>query len=178
MIRLNLLADESKQKIRQQRLYFLFLKTELTLLLIIFIGSTIFFVSEKILSVSVLKFNNEVSKIIKASSNNYGLEVKKINGTLSTVAEIQKGFTPYSLVLKNISTLTPDGVTISYIKINAPTKEIKIRGRAIQRENLLTFESNLKNSPFLTKVDVPMADKLKKTDIDFDIVLGFDPTKL
>jgi hypothetical protein len=178
MIRINLLAEESKQKIRQKRLYFLFLKTEFILLLIIFISGAVFFMAEKILFASATKLGGETSGIIKTSGNNYGLEAKKINETLSTVAEIQKNFIPYSRLLKNISALAPAGVSFSYLKINTPTKAIKIRGRAILRENLLTLESNLKNAPFLTKVEIPMTDKLKKRGIDFDIDLEFDLTKI
>lgn len=178
MIRLNLLTEESKQKIRQQRLSFLFFKTELILLLLIFTGSVIFFAAEKILSASALKLNYETSRIIKTSGDNYGLEVKRINETLSAVTEIQKNFIPYSQLLKNVSALAPDGVSLSYLKINTPTKEMRIRGRAILREDLLALENNLKNAPFLTKVEIPMADKLKKGNIDFDINLEFDLTKI
>lgn len=178
MIRLNLLSEKSKQEVRQQRLFVLFLKTELILTLLIIAGGAIFFTAEKMLSASVLKLSGETSRIIKVSGDTYGLEVKKINESLAAVSDIQKDFIPYSRLLKNISALTPDGVSLTYLKINTPTKAIKIRGRAILRENLLALEKNLKNAPCLTKVEIPIADKLKKENIDFDIDLEFDPSQL
>jgi hypothetical protein len=179
MIRLNLLAEELKQKIRQRRLYFLFIKTELSLLLLIFTSGIIFLAADEVLSANILKFGVETSLRIKISNDDYNLEIKKINDKLALVAEIQKGFISYSQLLKNITALAPNGVSFSYLKINTPAKTIKIRGRALLRENLLALEKNLKNAPFLTKVgEIPFADKLKKENIDFDIDLGFDLTKI
>ena len=178
MIRLNLLAEESKQRVSNKRLYFLFLKTELILLLLVFVCGAILFATEKILSANVSKFDAETSQIIKISSSDYGSEAKTINNTLTTVSGIQGDFIPYSKLLKELSALAPEGVSFSYLKIDAKTKAIKIRGNAALRENILTLESNLKNAPFLTNVNIPLSDKLKKENIDFDIDLEFDLTKI
>lgn len=178
MIRLNLFSEESKQKIQQQRFFFLFLKTELVLFLLLIICGTIFLAAERILSGSVQKIESETSKIIKTSSNDYSLEVKKINGTLLAVEEIQKGFTPYSPLLKKVATLAPDGVSFSYLRIDNLTKTIKLRGQADLRENFLNLVKNLEDAPFLNNIEVPLTDKLKKENIDFDIDLGFDLTKI
>jgi Tfp pilus assembly protein PilN len=178
MLHLNLIAEETKQTIKYQRLYLLFLKAEVTLVVLALIVGVIIFSAEKMLSANIYKSSQETAQIINTSSADYNLKARELNEKIATVAQIEGSFVSYSKVLRNIITLMPDNVSLSYLDINSDAKTIKIRGLAPTRENLLDLEKNLKNAPWLSKVDIPLQYKILKSNINFDIPLEFDATKL
>jgi Tfp pilus assembly protein PilN len=178
MLHLNLLAEESKQKIKFSRFYYLFLKTELFLLILVMTVIVIFLGAESLLAANTQKFGQEISKIIAANGQDYNARAKQINGQLAIITQIQAESVAYSQIFKKIAALVPPGVSLSYIKIDAPNRVIKIRGKALRRENLLALENNLRGADFLSKVEVPLQNKLKKDNVDFDIDLELIAAKL
>jgi Tfp pilus assembly protein PilN len=178
MLRLNLLAEEAKQKTKERRLFFIFFKAEVVLLLLVLASAAIFIAAEKILANNIQKSNQETLRLLKASSSDYNSRAKDINNKLGAIAKIQQDALPASRLLKNLTALIPAGVSLSYFGLDSSAKTIKIRGRAALRNDLLALEQNLENAAFLTKVDIPLQNKLKKENINFDINLGFDQAKL
>jgi Tfp pilus assembly protein PilN len=179
MLRINLLAEESQRKIKIQRMFFLLLEAEIILFLLILAAGLIFLAAEKILSETHSQFERDISRQIQSSGADYNLKVRDINGRMAVVAQIQAGFASYSRYLKNIAALLPPGVFLSSVNIDSGAKAIVIRGVAQSRNDLLALEKNLQEAAWLTKVNVRLEDKLKKTNIEFgNIDLEFDPAKM
>ena len=178
MLSINLLAEESKQKIKDQRIYFLLLKAEAGLLLLLIMVGAIFLSAEKIISDTRNKFSQETSRQVKSSNADYSSKIKEINAKVAVVSQIQSEFSPYSSYLKAIAALIPAGISLSDLEINASAKTLVIRGVATTRDDLLALESNLKDAAFLSSVNIPLEDRLKKDNISINLTLGFDPGKL
>jgi Tfp pilus assembly protein PilN len=179
MLSINLLAEESKQRISNRRLFFLLLKAEIILFLLVAVVGLSFFGAEKIIAGARNKFGQETANALRESGAEYNLKVKNINARLAAITQIQAEFVPYSLYLKNITALIPSGINLTRLQINAADKNIKIVGFAPRQEDLQTLEKNLKSAAFLTKVsDIPMKDMIKKDNIEFDIDLELNPSKL
>jgi Tfp pilus assembly protein PilN len=179
MLSINLLAEESKQKINNQRLFFLFLKAEIILFLLVAMVGISFFWAEKTIVSNRSKFGQETSNVLRESGADYNLKVKNINARLAAITLIQSEFAHYSLYLKNVSALIPSGINLSRLQINTDGKTIKIVGLALRQEDLLMLEKNLKTAAFLTKVsNIPMKDIIKKNNIEFDFDLELDPSRL
>ncbi|MDD5528031.1 MAG: hypothetical protein PHO56_03605 [Patescibacteria group bacterium] len=178
MLSLNLTAEEAKQKLKFQRLYLLLVKTELSLLILLLLTGIIIFTAEKMLANNILKSGQETAKLISATSAEYTAKAASLNDKITAVSQIENGFIPYSMILRDLIALMPESVSLSYLNINSKTKAIKIRGLAPTRENLLDLEKILKETPWLTKVNIPFGEKLQKNNINFDIDLEFDPAKM
>ncbi|HTW96417.1 MAG TPA: PilN domain-containing protein [Candidatus Methylomirabilis sp.] len=178
MLRLNLLAEDSKQKIRYKRLNLLFRRTEIYLIIFLAIIAVLFFGARQILQNNYQKSSATASQMLKVDNNQYSIQAKEINNKLSAVSEIENSYLSYSQLIKKITDLIPAGVTVSYLKIDSEQKRLLIRGIAATRDNLLNLENNLTNSSFLSDVNVPLQEKLKKENIDIDINMQFDPAKI
>jgi Tfp pilus assembly protein PilN len=171
MLRLNLLREDFKKNLRNKRLGRLLLKTEITLLAMLLAMAAIFISAEKIISNNVQKLSREASLQIESNRKEYELKTKEINGQLAAASKIQQGFISYSPILKKISALIPEDTALSYLNIDLPGQKIKIRGSAASRDSLLSLEKNIQNAPFLSEAIIPLAAKLKKENIEFDLDL-------
>ena len=66
----------------------------------------------------------------------------------------------------------PVTVSLTSFSINTDTKHnrvVVVSGNAVSREALQDFASNLNNNNWFSKVDLPVSNFSKKTDIDFSI---------
>jgi Tfp pilus assembly protein PilN len=178
MLRLNLIAEEAKQKLKFQRLYFLLLKTEIFLIILLILVGVIIFAAEKILSANIYHVGQETAKLINSSSNDYTVKARELNEKMATVAQIEGGFISYAQILRQIAVLIPEKVSLSYLNIDSETKTMEIRGLAPTRQDLLDLENNLKDAPWLTNVNVPLEEKFTKSNIPLKINFGFDITKI
>jgi Tfp pilus assembly protein PilN len=178
MLHLNLIAEEDKQAIKYQRLYFLLLQAEIILLLLLLLTGSVIFSAEKILAASILQTTRETNKLINSNSADYNIKAKELNEKITTVAQIESKPGSYPRIYRDISALIPANISISLMNINSGAKTIKIYGLSPARQDLLDLETNLKSAPWLTKVNVPFEEKLGKKNINFDISLEFDLAKM
>jgi Tfp pilus assembly protein PilN len=178
MLRLNLIAEEAKKTIKYQRLYHLFLGAEFVLLIIVFLVGALFFSAETILAASTIKFNQETSRLLSTNSADYNSKAKELNDRMATVAQIEKKHVSYSQIYHNIADLIPANISLSHLDINSNEKEMVLWGIAPTRQDLLDLETSLKNAPWLVDVNIPLEEKLNKTNISLDITLKLDLTKI
>jgi Tfp pilus assembly protein PilN len=178
MLRLNLVTEDAKQTIKYQRIFFLLLKTEIILIALLLILGGIIFVAQKMLAANILSSGQETAKLISQSSSDYAIKARQLNDQMAIVTQIENGYNSYSLILSSLTSLIPDSISLSYINIDTDTKTIKIRGLAPSRDNFLELEKNLKNSTWLIDVSVPPNDIFSKNNINFDIDMGFNLTKI
>ncbi len=178
MLRLNLIAEEAKQNIKYQRLYFLFLKAEIILIILVVVVGAIVFAAEKILSANIYQASQETARLINASSADYNVKAKELNDKMAAVTQIESGYTSYSLILSQLINLIPENVHLSHLGIDSSAKTIRILGLAPTRDDLLGMEKNLKDAAWLVNVNVPPNEIFSQTNINFDIDMGFDVTKI
>jgi len=178
MLRLNLLVEEEKQKIRYQRLYLLFLRIEGVFVILLILIAGIVFAGNKILAANVYIASKDTAQLINANSADDTARAKALNDKISVVSQIESGYIAYSRLSRAIIGLIPTSTSLSSLNIDSNAKAINIRGLAPTRDNLLEMETSLKNTPWLLNVNVPLEEKIRKSNIDFDIDMGFDPAKL
>ncbi|HTX87252.1 MAG TPA: hypothetical protein VMC41_04290, partial [Candidatus Nanoarchaeia archaeon] len=64
MLKLNLIAEEDRQTLKFQRLFFLFLKVEIVLLILVLLAGTVIFGAKKILAANIYQGNQETARMI------------------------------------------------------------------------------------------------------------------
>jgi len=154
------------------------LEAEIYIFLIIAGVGLSFFMAEKILSDAKNKPGQETSVAIRESGVDNNSRVKDINARLAAVAQIQAEFVPYSRYVEDITNLIPAGVILSRLYINDSSKTVGMIGLALKQSDLQRLKKNLKEAPFLTDVNIPVQQEIKKDNIEIDIQMKFDPTKL
>jgi Tfp pilus assembly protein PilN len=178
MLRLNLIAEEAKQAIKYQRLYFLLLKTEVILFILILLVAVAVVGAKEILSSNIYQNSQQTAKLIAKSSTEYSAAAREINEKIAVVAQIENGFVPYSQIVRQIVLLIPATVSLSSMYIDSSMNTIEIRGLAPVRDNLINLKNALNGASWLTNVNVPPEEEFNKNNIDFDIKMDFNASKL
>jgi hypothetical protein len=177
MLNLNLTDESTKREIKYQKIFHLLLKGELVLLFIIFGTGVIFIAASSIVSNNLSRISDT---IIKSSQNNstYAARANEIKKQIAIVKDIQSSYLPASRLINDVATIIPENISLSYLGIGASDKTIKIRGLASTRDDLLSLENKLKETSWLSNINIPLEEKLIKTNIDFDIDFNFDPSRI
>jgi len=178
MLKLNLIAEEAKKTIKYQRLYSLCLQAEIFLLVLCLLVGAIIFSAEKVLAANVHQYNLQTVALINSSSADYSTKAADLNQRMAAVAQIESGFISYSRIIRGVYDLVPASSSLSYLNINSGANTMEIRGLSPTRDNLLNLEASLKSAAWLSNVNVPPEEKFNKTNINFDIVFGFDQKNL
>jgi Tfp pilus assembly protein PilN len=178
MLKLNLIAEEAKKTIKYQRLYSLSLQVEIFLLVLCLFVGAIIFSAEKVLAANVHQSGLQTAALISSSSADYDTKATDLNQKMAAVAQIESGFISYSRIILGIYALVPASSSLSYLNINSGANAIEIRGLSPTRDDLLNLEASLKSAAWLSNVNVPLEEKFNKTNINFDIVSGFDLKKM
>lgn len=169
MLSLNLISNELKKEIKLRQFYLFIKKISLILITIFIFTATILLTAKIILQI---KFNNTVNQMTLVTKNNQGYnnKVRDINGKIDFVEKTQNEFIPWSNALKIISEITPEKISLNYVKINFEEQSVKIKGKAGLRENLLGFKQNMEDSGIFKDIDFPIKNILEKENIDFEII--------
>ena len=166
MISLNLLPKNKKAEIGLTQFY-ITLKNVIILMLLITIMVAIVLLATK---AALQNHFNEIvaqSTLTTQYATSFNQGVQKFNKKLSTVEKIQQDYVAWTDFFIIISQLVPPDVTISSIDSNL--QKTLIFGVAKDRNALLQFQQNLKNSNIFKNVETPLENLLKRTDIDFNI---------
>lgn len=123
------------------------------------------------------EFSNQESQL-KISSQDYNEKIRKINDQLKTVTQIQSEFIYSSALVKELTDRIGNGIYLSYIKADIGGQVLRIIGRADKRENFLALKQNLSTSPVFTEVSSPLQNILQKENIDFEMTIKLDLSKL
>ncbi|MBI4779235.1 PilN domain-containing protein [Candidatus Falkowbacteria bacterium] len=177
MLTLNLISEELKKEIKLRHLYLFIKKINLTLIILTIIIAIILLAAKTILQI---KFNDIVDQTTLVTKNNQGYnnKVKDINSKIDFVEKIQGDFIPWSNLLKTIADITPEDISLYYLKINFDEQTIKIKGKAGLRDSLLDFKQKMENISILKDIDFPIKNILEKENINFEIDAKINLTSL
>ena len=168
MISLNLLSPDKKIQVARQ-IIFISLQTVISWMLVIVC------VIGMILLVTKLIMQNSFNQAVRQGTlitKEYGAlnqEVYLANKKIAFLGVIQKNFVIWSSKLTTLTKLVPNNIELLSVDINHATGDIQITGYAKSREDLLLYESQLKQSELLGNVSLPIENLLEAKEIDFKI---------
>ena len=168
MFSLNLLSPTKKQQASKQMIFMSLQFFASWILIIVCIAGIILLITKLVMQNSFSQAVRQGALVTKE----YGELNQKVyaaNKKIKFLQIIQKNFIVWSPNLAILTTLAPKDIELASININHTTKDIIITGHAKKRENLMLYKSRLEQSPLLEKVDMPIENLLKATDIDFKI---------
>jgi hypothetical protein len=177
MLRLNLLSDETKNDLKFRRLYSLVVNIDYMLLVGAMFLALVFLGSYQLLSVTYKEFSGKEA-VAGSDGKKYVEKAKEINDKLRIASKVQTDFVKTSRILKELSSRIPEGISLSYIKIDLSNKSIKIAGLAKERETLLSLKEKIMESQVFNEVDSPLQNILQKEDVEFEMNIKLDLTKM
>lgn len=170
---INLLPEKRKNAIRIDRLNRFVLKMGVIvifsiLLLILFLFSNLFIIG------IYKKINQDeagrtekggIDKVIKETKSEID---RSFNETNQAVGEIEKRVS-YWVYFNEINGILPEDIFYSEIEMKAD--QIKLRGLAKNREDLVKFKNSLENSEIFKKVEMPISNFTSQKNVNFEINL-------
>ncbi|OGF82370.1 hypothetical protein A3B18_02190 [Candidatus Giovannonibacteria bacterium RIFCSPLOWO2_01_FULL_46_13] len=103
------------------------------------------------------------------------VEINKLNSRLG-VLESRSGSPVASDAIKKVIDSAPGGISVEEISFSEPRglepAKIILNGMADKREDLVAFVKSLEDSGEYDKVDSPLSNILKKTEVDFSLSLN------
>jgi len=177
MLSLSLISEKLKQEIKLKRIYSLTKKMSFLFIFITIIISAILWGARFVLLDNFNEINRRTN-LTRMNGENFNLKAQEINNKLSTVSKIQNEFVSYSQLIKTLTEEIPPGITLNYFKVDSGKQLLKIRGHASNRDILLKLKEDLSKLPVLTDVILPLSDILEKTNINFEINIKLDLSKL
>lgn len=163
MIGLNLLPLKEKISLQRERLYqFIAISLFIFFLGTVLIGSELFW-AKRILS------ENLPSRNLVLNQNQELIEkIRKINSELMTIEKIQNDHIKITPILVSLAKAPgSNNIQITSFILNKDKKNIEIKGRAKNRDELLNFQESLEKLEFISKIEAPFSNLLKQESIDF-----------
>lgn len=170
-IDINVLPDDQKEKIREEKKIGLALKLGVS-----FIGALLLLNGVLYLLQSTLGIEYQAAQ--KSGSHSFAggmakeVQLEKVfqetNNQVAALARISSTVPNWARVLARISELCPNDVRIK--KLSAESNQIKISGFSKTRDAFLDFQNKLKSEGFQFPVDI--SNLVASNDFDFDLELN------
>ena len=168
MLVLNLVSDELKKEIKFRHLYQLIKKINFIFIILTIIIAIILLVARIILQNNFNKVVEQTT-LVTRSNQSYNNKIREINSKLNFTENIQKDFISWSSLIEDLAKITPADVTFYFVKINYSDQTLKLKGRAAQRDSLLTLKNEMENSNLYQDLQFPLKNILEKTNVEFEI---------
>lgn len=170
-VTLNLLSPEKKAVLRTG---FIFAYVQ-TMVFIIFL--VVAFASGTLLAVRMM-LKGTYEDLAKRSSGGPDEssvitdDFKKINDYLKRIDGLDQRFVPWSKVLEELTRYVPEGTQLSSVHVER-TGKITLSGIAARRDDVLTLQTRLEQSPMFKDVKAPLSNILQQRDVKFDFELRY-----
>jgi Tfp pilus assembly protein PilN len=177
MITLNLIPQEQKTILKNNRL-FIALKEAATLMLLF--GAII----SVMLWASRYYLEQQLADLIIQNAANIqtneltNQKIKMANSKLTAINDLQKSFYPNRQILIAFTKLLPPNISCSQIKFYRQQSLLEITGLAQNRDSLLQFKTKLEQIPWIKKVDLPMTALIDKENNNFILRLEINTAEL
>lgn len=97
--------------------------------------------------------------------------VQQFNERLAAVANVQKGFQPWSATLAAVSDVLPAGVTLSTLDLDGIKRSLHLTGVAASRDALLALQRAFSSSTRFKNPTTPVSNLLEQSNITFDMTV-------
>jgi len=172
MIGLNLLSKQKKEKLKEYKVLNTFKLVSYIILVFIILLLAFLYASSYYISNQIENISTNIEKTQSASPDSeisYSKTIKEINEKINSINNIQSEYVLFSNYLMDFTKLVPSSIKINNLSINQETNVIQLDGYAPIRQNFLQFETNLKNSSIIEKLESPISNLIKKEDINFTL---------
>jgi Tfp pilus assembly protein PilN len=170
-IRINLLPEEKKNKIKRKKGIVAIIKQEVLFLSAILFLIVILFDINFILKLQLDSLEKNYS--LEQSQNKYQElkryedKFKEINSKTAMLDNIEKDHLYWSKLFYELDKVVPDGILINNISNNG--YRMSLTGTSAKRENLLKFQDNINASQCFSDVNVPLSNLVSKENVNFKI---------
>ncbi|OGH90239.1 MAG: hypothetical protein A2537_00785 [Candidatus Magasanikbacteria bacterium RIFOXYD2_FULL_36_9] len=113
------------------------------------------------LSQSALLVNREYS--------HYNQEIRKLNQIVRQFNTANATFSPLTPKILELIENLPNSIKINSLNINRKNNQIVISGTAQTRDELLKYQSSLKNYSWIESVQTPTSQLFQKDNVNFEI---------
>lgn len=168
---INLLPPPEKNKVQE-----LLLKKQVNslgvLVITILVGSSVFILNTMVfLKIQARELRQSLSSesLSAETREAQSLEdaIKNLNAHAAKYGQFKSDSVSMSDTFSNIEALTPSGVGLTAMSVDALEKKIVLNGQAESRDDVVAMENRLKKSPFFERVESPLSNYLDKRDADF-----------
>lgn len=169
---LNLLPEENKKNI-QRKLHFrfflwqLFLVCTLEVFYLSILASIYLILNFQLQSLQAVGQQGDTAYTDQRTLNVYQEKFKSTNAAVEVVGKIERSHFSFTQVFLLLDTLLPKGIAINLLATN--NYKIMLSGRAATRDDILAFESRLKETACVKDVNVPLSNLFSQENIDFEI---------
>lgn len=175
MIKFNLLPPQEKKEVELARFnqFIIFLTGCFLILLIVFIGlllTTYFYLSTLVDAQNKL-IKLEQGDIKTERLTNIEQRISRTNQMVERVFSYQKETILVTPILEELSKIVPSGIYLTDFSYQKATEQIRISGRANERDAILLFQQKLNEDPLFVNLEAPLSNLLKQKNIDFNFGL-------
>lgn len=169
---LNLLPEENKKNI-QRKLHFRFFLWQLFLVCVLelfYVGilvSVFFILDFQLQGLQVSGRQYGATDMEQKTLALYQQKFKDTNASLDVIGKIEQNHFSFVQIFSLLEKLLPEGVAVDHLTTKNYT--VMLSGRAATRDDMLTFESRLKESDCIKNVNVPLTNLFSQENIDFQI---------
>lgn len=168
MFKLNLISPEQKKQLEIKQLS-LSGENILGLIVLAWLVFGIFLLPLK-QKISVLKDNNLSAKTKSEQMNaEQSSQFSAFNQNLNNLYQIGPSGQNFSKLLASLSTLTPENIGILELTATGETKDVIIKGFALTRNDLISFQNNLNGASAFENIESPLENYLEQAKINFEI---------
>jgi len=173
---LNLLSPE-RQKAIYGRIFFSIIERLMITVVILVLAATVVMLGIKIrLTQNLSEIRSR--QVLSTEYVSVNDQIKDLNLSINVIERLQKEITPSSVFIADIVDRTPNGVFISFLSFDIPTRAMKLNGFASTRDQLLDYEAALLDSPYIEKLDSPISNLFQKEDLFFEFLAIIDVDRL
>ncbi len=165
MKQINLLESQEQETVKLE-IIFLTIRSMLSLIVLISsLVAILFSISNMILKSE--RIESLVNSTLVQRNNNLGSELNNLSSLLTVTEKVQKDYWSVRRTVIEITQLIPPGNTLYSLAIDKTTNNVELTGFSLRRDDLLKLQKNLENSKLFTEINSPLANLLKKENINF-----------
>ncbi|MEK7146204.1 MAG: pilus assembly protein PilM [Patescibacteria group bacterium] len=179
---INLLPEKIKNNLRQKNWDFLASALAITLTLLCLGIAGALFAKHQDLNFVRAKLESDRQLIQNTLFGTRYQEIQTLftdfNKEINSLTQIEAALFSIPTMLDEIYGVLPVGVTISALEFNDSSLSVEIQGMADTRDDLLSYQQNLKELEIVKEVSLPLSNFNDKTQIAFTLNLSLQFSKL
>jgi len=167
-IKINVLPDGQKEKIREERKIGFALKLAFSFVAVLLLVNAVLYLMQMVLSIEyqAAKRSSETSQTKNTGKENQLEKVfQDTNRQVINLSKVSSNIPNWARVLARTSELCPNDVRIK--QLSAQDSHLKISGFSKTRDAFLDFQDKLKNEGFQFSIDI--SNLVASEDFDFDL---------
>ncbi len=178
MITLNLIPKQLKTKIETKKASISVVGMFILSFIILGLTYELLFATKRLLTNNLesLEDQNKAFENYFDSDKNQEIEttIKNANVMFINIDKIQKNRVLWSNILLDLTAITPDRIVISDVILNKEKNEVKITGKAEERDQLLQYIEALNKFKYFRNIDLPSDYLISQGNIPFEITTNLN----